>query len=457
MVKKETKTRKKIVRKSSAKAITKLSTGNRNKNVFAGTGISNNPDSYTAAKEAAEMAIKNCGKTPTFAFVFTSSHYDLKKLNKAIADTLPCDYVGATTAGELSNFGFSKHACVVMALSSEYLNFGIGVGPNVLENPQKATSMALKQSFQKIKLDRYLMPYVSFQAMKTAPVDRLIKMKPYFLLLLTPGLGAPKSADNDAIINTIFSLLGNTIPVLGVGAASDEIFVNKHMFTRQGIWADAIITVFGVSDVKIGFGLAHGLKPMKDKASYINKKKGNEILILDNKNSADRYKELTGVDLRTFVLTPETLATSQGQKFIQHPFALQTISGNYIIRHLLAEKPQNTIRFCFSVPDKAALIPMDGTASEMSKATVESVKLAMQDAGSDKVVAMIGFSCLLRQMLQGQKTPIEIENIKSILKGVPFAGFYGVGEISSFKDSAITSQQMSFESLVITDTLISES
>ncbi|NQU79621.1 FIST C-terminal domain-containing protein [Candidatus Woesearchaeota archaeon] len=426
------------------------------KNVKSGIGVSELSDSYSAAKEACEKAAKQCGKPPSFAFVFVGSNHDLKKLNKGLKESLNCDYVGCTTCGELSNAGLTRHTCTVLALSTKYIKAGIGVGKGVLKNPVKATEAALKASLSGIKLDRYLDPYVNFMAMKCRSPSELVKMQPYSLMVFTPGLGTPLSVDNDAVISTINKVVGRFVPVIGAGSSSDQIFVNKHILTPKGVFSDAIVTLFIVSDVRIGFGLAHGLKPMKDKVAYVTKKNGEEITQLDNINAVKRYKDLTGVDLGKWTLNPETIGTKMGSLFLRRPFALQTVSGNYIIRHLLAERPQKSLRFCFSVPDKAALIPMDGNLDEIGMAGHESIQKALDDAGSDKVVATVAFSCLLRQMVQGKNTVKEIEAIRKAVKDTPFAGFYSVGEISFFEDSPITSQQLSIVTMVITDTLLSE-
>jgi hypothetical protein len=426
------------------------------KNVFSGVGISNNQNPLEAGKEAAEKAINGLeGHKPTFAFVFVGSNYDLKKLNQSIKKVLGnCQYVGCTTCGEISTYGFSRHSCTVLAISSEYIKFGVGIAKGVLKNPEKATEAAINQSLKSIKIDKYVDPYISFVAMKTKKPSELVKMKPYCTMIFTPGLG-PISVNNDAIISTLNKIIGRYIPVIGAGAASDEIFVNKFMFVNGEVYDDAIITLFIVSDVKVGFGLAHGFKPMNTSA-YITKMKGLEILEINNKNSVEVYKGITGVDLSKWALTPQSLGSKEAVSFLRHPFALQTLSGNYIMRHVLAEKPQKSLRFCFSVPKNAPLVPMEGDLNEIANAGGESIKKAIQDAGSEDVVAAITFSCLLRQMAQGKNIEKEISKVNKAIKNKPMNGFYCVGEISFFEDSPITSQQESIVTMVITDTLLSD-
>lgn len=429
------------------------------KNVFAGVGVSSNDDPFLAGKEAVKMAVEEMkskgGVEPTFAFIFTGSNYDLDELNDGIISVLrDCQYVGCTTCGEISTHGFSRHSCVAIVISSEYIKFGVGVGKGVLKNPKKATEVAINQSLDSIKIDKYIDPYVSFTAMKTKKVSELVKMKPYCTMVFTPGLG-PISVDNDAIISTLNRIIGRYIPVIGAGAASDKIFVNKFIFANGKVYEDAVVTLFIISDVKLGFGLAHGFKPMK-KSAYITKMKGLEVLEINNRNSVEFYRDMTGVDLSSWTLTRESLGSKEAVSFLRHPFALQTLSGNYIMRHLLAERPQKNLRFCFSVPKNAPLVPMEGDLKKISNAGEESVKHAIKDAGSENVVAAISFSCLLRQMAQGRNIDREIKKINKTLKNSPMAGFYCVGEISFFEDSPITSQQLSIVTMVITDTLLNE-
>lgn len=427
----------------------------KGKNVYAGVGISGNDDSYLAGKEAAEMAVKECGKSPDFAFVFCGSNFNANKINEGLKEILnDCKYIGSTTFGEISTQGFSKHSCVVLAISSKFIRIGMGLGEHVLKNPREATEKAIMQALDDIKVDKYIDPYVNYLAMKTKKPSELIKMRPYSVLVFTPGVGLIP-VNEDEVISTLNEIIGRYVPIIGPGAASDEIFVNKKLFFNGDVYEDAIISLCIVSDVKIGFGLAHGFKPRKESA-YITKMSDHEIIELNNEPAVQRYKELTGIDLTKWCLSPETMQSPEASLFLKHPFALQTVSGNYIIRQILAEKPQDTLRFSFTVPKDARLVPMSGELTEIAKAGEESVKKAINDAGSDNIAAVLTFSCCLRQMVQGMETAKEIEYIKNVVGDAPLAGFYAAGEISFFEDSPIVSQQGSIVSIVITDTLLSE-
>ncbi len=427
-----------------------------NKNVFAGVGVSANQDSYVAATEAAKQALKECGQEPTFSFVFVGSNHDLKKTTKGLKDTLGnSPFVGVTTCGEYSSKGPSRHTCTVLTLSSKYIKFGVGVSKGVLKNPKKATKEALNKAMTEIKIDKYVDPYINFMAMKNKKPEELVKMKPYVVMTFTPGLGAT-SIDNDAVVQTIMEVIGRYVPVIGAGASSDRIFVDKFLFTNEGIYDDAIITLFIVSDVKLGFGLAHGFKPMDINFRITKLEKEVNIKELDGCDAIKKYAEVSGVDLSKFVLRPETLGTPEAQNFLRHPFGIQTLSGNYILRHILAEEPQKSLRFCFRVRENLTLVPMDGKPEEILKAGGESVAEAKKDAGSDKVAAILAFGCLLRQLALGPNLEKDVDMINKEGNKAPVAGFYGVGQLGFFEDSPVTSQQMSLVTMVITDTLVSE-
>src|SRR3990170_2237920 len=147
------------------------------KNVFAGVGISKNDDSYEAGKEASRMAMedmkKQGGKEPIFGFVFCSggkygkNESTLKNLVDGAGSVFGnTPWVGCTTCGEISNWGATTNSCVVAAISSDYLQFSIGIGDNVHKNPVKAGEHAISQAIENLRRETVINPYLKYTAEK---------------------------------------------------------------------------------------------------------------------------------------------------------------------------------------------------------------------------------------------------------------------------------------------------
>lgn len=110
-----------------------------NKNVFAGTGKSTNDDAYYAGRESVEAAIlkmkaQGVDQGPDFGIVFCSGgkygqdHNVIQALVKGAHEAFTnsnskCQWIGCTSAGEISNKGFSKNSCVAFALTSKFIKF----------------------------------------------------------------------------------------------------------------------------------------------------------------------------------------------------------------------------------------------------------------------------------------------------------------------------------------------
>jgi hypothetical protein len=75
----------------------------KGKNIQVGIGSSNNKDPYLAAKEAAEEALKECGKQPKFSIVYTNSEFDQKQILKGINEVLGKDWVGSSVDKQISH------------------------------------------------------------------------------------------------------------------------------------------------------------------------------------------------------------------------------------------------------------------------------------------------------------------------------------------------------------------
>lgn len=432
------------------------------KNVYAGVGISGNDDSYLAGKEAAEMAIKECGKEPTFGLVFVSERYDHEKLVKGL-DTIFKDvpYCGCTGLGEVTKRGTSHNSCVVMALSSRYIHVGIGTGENVYKKPKDAIKRASNEALSKIKLDTYVDPYITYLAMKKKVPKDLLAMRPYRLLVITPGFGDKIPLDQEEIIKGLFEEVGMYTPIIGAGAISSSMVTNKYVFTNKKVFDDAVLVVAMVSMVKTGSSIAHGFMPT-GKTCWINKGESSLAFELNNRSAKEVYKELNNIDLDKWTLPfgkeGGDLNSREMHTYIKHPFGIQTPGKNYIIRNILPIFPdKDFIRFSSLVEPETMIIQMEGNEDRLADAGENAGKLAIKNAGSGNIAAAIIFSCALRQLLMGENAGEEIKRLQEVIgKDTPLIGVYCAGELGAFEDSTLMSQEESISVFLITGDLLSD-
>ena len=97
--------------------------------LLAGVGQSSNRDSFKAGQEAVSDALGKHRGVPEVLIVFGAMCFDHRQLLAGITSvTGDIPMVGGTTAGEISTSGFSTQSVVIMALSSDRLDFTTGIG-----------------------------------------------------------------------------------------------------------------------------------------------------------------------------------------------------------------------------------------------------------------------------------------------------------------------------------------
>ena len=120
--------------------------------IKAGVGRSNNPDAAKAGAEAAERALAKAGGKAELIIVFSTVAYDQEKTLKgvrSISGEIPL--VGCSDFGEITTAGpVSKHIAA-MALSSDTIDFTIGIGEGTDKDSYKAGATAAGEVKKKAK------------------------------------------------------------------------------------------------------------------------------------------------------------------------------------------------------------------------------------------------------------------------------------------------------------------
>ncbi len=116
-----------------------------------GVGRSNNPDAAIAGAEAAEQALTKAGGKAELIIVFSTVAYDQEKMLKGVRSiSREIPLVGCSDFGEITTEGpVSKHVAA-MALSSDTIDFTIGIGEGTDKDSHKAGAMAARAVKEKV-------------------------------------------------------------------------------------------------------------------------------------------------------------------------------------------------------------------------------------------------------------------------------------------------------------------
>ncbi len=412
---------------------TRKTNNKKNKHVFAGTGISKANNPYDAGKEAVEMAIKQSGKAPNFGLVFCSgSKYAsndrdarllVKGAHEAFMNANPkCKWMGCTTAGEISNYGFSQGTCVAAAFFSDYINIGIGVGKKVEEKPENSAKSGIKEALNNLERNKEIDSYISYLASKKKSTEDLLRLRPYYVMMLSQGPLTKKGAmgKEDVVVRTISSIVGNDVPIVGGSAADDNKLYQSYEFANGKLYKDAVVMMVFASDIHIGVSLEHGYVPTS-KSFIVTKVKDRLILELDGKPAVKAYCKATGINEKEFRKNPLRFSSEftlgmpdgTGNFFSLVPGAVvgnaihtgQTLKQNYMLALLKADR------------------------KKFLNAAKESVNNALNEVNSKIPAAVVMFDCSVRYMNLRDKVGKEIELVKNVIgKNTPLIGFYTYGE-----------------------------
>jgi hypothetical protein len=459
------------------------------KNAFAGVGLSKADDSFTAGKEAVEKAInemkKQGGKKPTFGVVFCSGGKygkDDKTLQKlvdgahSVFEGTP--WIGCTTAGELSNYGFTENSCVALAVESEYIHVGIGISNNTNEKPKEAGKEAIKEALNSIKVDEYVEPYIRYLAEKKLPMSELIKMIPYYVLMLTTGFTCTRRGNEDDIVEGIIDVIGPRIPIFGGSSADDLNLKKTYVFCNGKIYDNSVIVALISTGLKIGFRVEHGYVPT-EKSMFVNKAKDYIVYELNGGTAFDKYaevlekkkEEIWPASMKLQQLGPISTAFMGFAKNLgmdvmklspiieincNTPLALceykPYVKGRFWVKAIDSIVDGKYIRFTEKVPQGTALYLMKTTNEKSLKAAQESVKESLKEVEGKGAFGIV-IDCALHRWFLGKHAKLSTELMEKNMKNIPFIGMFAYGEILDGKHTLSVASMVVGEKLVVSNNI----
>lgn len=420
----------------------KKSTG---KNISIGLGFSNSKNSEAAAKEAIENAKKDIGvyEPYTLGLLFCSSNYDIKKLVKSAQKNFKgTEWVGCTTAGEISNMGATQSSCVVMIIKSEYVRVGVGIGRDIYKNPINCGKKAMKQSISKLKLDKYIHAYVSYLTSKSKGAETLVRTYPFITLSILAGSSATKPVNSDGVLKGMREVSSYRIPIIGGNAGDDFKLKGTHQFYNGEIYQDAAISILISSDIKFSYASEHGYKPTS-KLHLATKAQGGLLLELDKKPALDVYSKETSIPA-------DEIMKKIFQLGMVFPLGCPDTEGNYLLKAPGAVVGKGLICAANIVGSSAVSI-MKNTEKGLLSAAEKVAKKAKKEL-KGKIAGAIVFSCAMRKAQLREKCNDEIELIKKVIGDVPIIGFYTYGEQVA-KGSVTNQQNINITVLLFSDNL----
>ena len=362
-------------------------------------GLSREVNAFSAGNKAAGQAIKGLGlDTAQLLIVFSSVVFNQEEMLKGVREAaVGVPLIGCSTAGEIVTKGPSKKTVAVMAISTQGIQFYLGLGQNIKENALAAGSQLGENLLSQTEDGK-------------------------LAIMLPDGL-AGNGAD---IVRGLQNVLGEDFLIAGGAAGDDFLFKKTYEYYNDQILSGAVVGAMVSGDVKFGIGVRHGWKPI-GAPKKVTKSQGAILYELDNKPAVRIYEEYFGKKAEE--LKSEPLA----RMAITYPLGLKIQnSDEYLIRDPITVGSQGEITCAAEVPEGSEINLMMGSKSDAIQAARQAAEQCVEgikEKGGSKVTTAIIFNCIARDKLLAQDAQKEIDVIRQVLgDSAEMIGFYTYGE-----------------------------
>jgi len=356
------------------------------------------PFSENKGRRLGEELIGKLDRKPDVCWFFCSAQRDVKNLLKGINDAVDTDnLIGCTTAGEISNDGFSSESAVLSGIVTDCIDFHLSVAENLSQDSEGA-GRKLAQGLPK-------------------PTRHL--------QLFSDGI----TGNGSAILRGVSSVLGEEIPVSGGTAGDAGRFVRTWLFAGREMLTDAAVAVGFSGDFQLGTGVRSGWTPI-GLSKKVTRASGNKLYELNGEPALKVYERFLGKHAHKL---PEI--------GVEYPLGLVGRWGDvgeedyYLLRATMSvNRKEGSISFAGEIPEGAMVNLTCGDISSVLQASKKAAQLAMTDLGDARAVMIFCYSCMARKIVLGRRIREEIELVREAIDPeLPVVGFYTYGEYSRMR------------------------
>ncbi|MGI9667436.1 MAG: FIST signal transduction protein [Acidimicrobiia bacterium] len=354
-------------------------------------------DGASAASDLLEQCASSLdGETPRAGLFFAAHDLDIEDALAAIAAVHPdLELIGCTTLGAMSSSGgFQPGSTTLTLFASDVLDFTVGLGRDVMEDPGLAVRTAVGEAVSKTS-------------------------KEPALVVVTPTV---EHLDPTPMTRSMGEAIGLSVPVIGAGASPDfpvaMPWLGGVQFHGQEVLSDSLPLLVISGPLHVSIGIAHGWKPV-GKEAVVTGAHENTVYEIDGEPILGFYNRYLGAGSQPAVANPLAVLDQETDRyFLRAPLEYNEDDGSAV--------------FFGSIPQGSTVRLAMATTEEILEGADNSVAQALDGfpAGSTPEAALIA-SCAVRNLLLGTRTGVEIERILSGLDcEIPVSGFYGIGEIA---------------------------
>ena len=363
-----------------------------------GTGISTKLNSFAAGKEAALNAYYQIGRNdPSAVIAFISTIFDQQETIKGIHSIIKdVPLIGCSSMGSISTYGSKRDSVAVFIISSNSIEFSIGMGREISKNSRFAGHKAAKQAS-----------------------DSTHNPKQAYIMLSNSTSG-----NNTDILRGSQEVLGTSFPIIGGGACDKSCTQRTYQYMGSEIETDSVVGILISGDIRLGMGQASGWQPI-GKPHKVTKAKYNTIKEIDKKIAVEIYEEY-------FEKSFDELKKEGICKLgIYYPIGVRsgTNSKDYYTKVPLAIEENGSIVINTDIVEGEYVNLMVGDKDMILESAKKAALEALNNIKGAKIKFAVMFSDISRILLMRKDAYKEIDIVKETIgKNIPILGCYTFGE-----------------------------
>jgi hypothetical protein len=339
------------------------------------------------------------GRAASYGFLFVGPEHDLAMaLGDARRAHPSADFIGCTTAGEITEAGLTHGGVAALLVSNDRGKHAVRFSRHA-DSPSRAAE-EIGSPFQAIG-DR-------------TGVGTTV--------LLTDGL----AGTGEALVDELRGRRGAGLHEIVGGAAGDE---GKFAGTRVGGNTDAsvsaVVALHVLGESRWGVGVDHGLSPATP-PMLVTRASGTTVYEIDDRPAFEVYKD--------YAKTKGVILDEKNAPpfFINNELGVLLFDQLKKARAPLAANEDGSLTCAAPVPSGASVCMLDGSRDDLVAAAKRAATEARERLAGRRAAGILLFDCICRGAILGSDFHREIRAVRDVFPDVPLAGFLTYGEIARY-------------------------
>lgn len=357
-----------------------------------GTSDAENPADAGAA--AAEQAADDIDDAD-LVYVFSGSDLADGAMLAAVDDAFDAPIVGCSTGGEIFETDVQYGSVVLMALSSDELEVGVGRGTGISDGERDAGKAAAEAALEDLDADGD----VRFSVFSTT-----------------------LTGNGSDVMRGVRDVIGEDGHATGGMAGDDWDLEETYVYHGDEVVTDGLVVAAVTGPHRETHGIHHGLEKTGD-VYEVTSSDANIVHELDGRPTIEVYRELFGEK------------ANNDQFLMTKPLGIEVGEEEPRLRDPLIVQDDGSIVYAAEVQEGSKVYMMESPPDQVIEAAKTAAREAVEaaDAEPDEIRGAIMHDCVCRWncLLDDETRAEEMEAVKEVIGGdVPVIGWYTYGEIA---------------------------